>query len=145
MSHIQYRGEDKLVNEFKQMQVEMRAMIQGNKSPEKVPIKLKQHALVTDMGLPMHQKNFFLEDSSSARIINDNGYASPKPLKAPSFVQPLPTQNVFSSTGAPATEKKLPSAMQHYNDGSNSLTNKLLQGHNSISPMSNVNIGTTVF
>ena len=41
MSHIQYRGEDKLVNEFKQMQVEMRAMIQGNKSPEKVPIKLK--------------------------------------------------------------------------------------------------------
>mmetsp|Transcript_11153 Transcript_11153/g.14108 ORF Transcript_11153/g.14108 Transcript_11153/m.14108 type:complete len:112 (-) Transcript_11153:2124-2459(-) len=106
MSHIQYRGEDKLVNEFKQMQVEMRAMIQGNKSLEKVPIKLKQHALITDHTLPSH-KNFFVED----------GYASPKPLRAPSFVQqqhPQAQHILSSSTTAPATEKKLPSSMQHY-------------------------------
>ena len=35
MSHIQYKGEDKLVNDFKQMQNEMRNMI---KSPEKMPL-----------------------------------------------------------------------------------------------------------
>ena len=35
MSHIQYKGEDKLVNDFKQMQNEMRNMI---KSPEKTPL-----------------------------------------------------------------------------------------------------------
>ena len=44
MSHIQYKGEDKLVNDFKQMQVEMRAMI---KSPDKMmmPIKVRQQGL----------------------------------------------------------------------------------------------------
>ena len=56
MSHIQYHGhgyaqqpqivknangEEMLVNDFKKMQVEMRAMISGNKSPDKVPLKLK--------------------------------------------------------------------------------------------------------
>lgn len=35
--------EQKLVSDFKLMQNEMRAMISNTKSPEKVPLKLKQH------------------------------------------------------------------------------------------------------
>jgi len=34
------------VNDFKQMQVEMRTMITGNKSPDKMPVKIKQQGFV---------------------------------------------------------------------------------------------------
>lgn len=45
MSQIQYKGEDKLVNDFKQRQVEMRAIMFGNKSPSNntTPVKMKSN------------------------------------------------------------------------------------------------------
>ena len=43
------------MNDFKQMQVEMRAMISGNKSPDKVPLKLKQQGLLSEQGRIQHK------------------------------------------------------------------------------------------
>jgi len=59
---MQFRGEEKLVNDFKQMQIEMRTVMQNNKLPDRVPLKLKQHAMLPNQGF-LVQKTFNIEES----------------------------------------------------------------------------------
>lgn len=83
------RVEDRFTNDFMQMQLEMRSMMQGNKSPDRMPVKIKQQGFIPvnpldrSMTGPHVQKQF----QSSARVVSHESYASPKPQKTtPSFL-----------------------------------------------------------
>ena len=56
-------------------------MIETEKSPEKMPSKLKQHNLVSE-GMVSSQ---FLNDDQATSKLPTNNYASPKPLGAQSY------------------------------------------------------------
>ena len=76
MSQIQYKGEDKLVNDFKQRQVEMRAIIFGNKSPtNKTPVKMKPN----QQQYPMESDRGIGQQNQQARVHPDP-FTSPKPV-----------------------------------------------------------------
>lgn len=81
MSHIQYKGEDKLVNDFKQMQNEMRNM---NKSPEKPASKLynhdpQSHVVVSDQNAQMQQMQQKLIMQAKLLSNRQDQFSSPQP------------------------------------------------------------------